>query len=82
MAERSGVKVCQKTHLHDVVVECQMTVERDAKEFDLVRQCYWRISNINVESIRKGFGRLVGAEENGIGFIRIQGQTIMGEPGE
>ena len=63
MAERSGVKVCRTTHLHDVAVECQMTVERDAEEFDLVRQCYWRISNINVPSIGKGFGGLVGATE-------------------
>ena len=40
MTERSGVKVFRTTHLHNVAVECQMTVERDAKEFDLVRQCY------------------------------------------
>ena len=39
VAERSRMKVCRTTHLHDVAVEYQMTVESDAKEFDLVRQC-------------------------------------------
>ena len=33
------MKVCRIIHLHNVAVECQMTVERDTKEFDLVRQC-------------------------------------------
>ena len=80
VAERSGVKVFRTTHLHNVAVECQMTVERDDKEFHLVRQCYSRTNNINVGSIGNGFGELVGAEENGISFFRIQGQTIMREP--
>ena len=53
-----------------MAVECEMTVERDAKEFDLVRQCYLHTSNINVGSIGKGFGGLVVAKENGIGFFQ------------
>ena len=62
------MKVCQTTHLHNVTIEYQITVERDANEFDLVRQCYRRTS-INVGSVGKGFDALVDDKENGIGFL-------------
>ena len=64
-----------------MVVESEITIHSDTQQFNLILYGYGCSRYVDTGYVGHGSAALSGAKQDGFGFIWVECQTVMGEPG-